>query len=104
MDFPFILPVGDPRQNLIQAFLLDDLTAINSRQGDAIVHDLEPSIRIVANKNFRTSRALCELSRLQDEKHLVVAQRKSLGQFTDLLMAHGSVEILVFGERPMKLG
>jgi len=68
------------------------------RQGRAALHDLKPTVRIVADDHLLAGQALRKGARIEDEQHLVVAQRQGLRQRADFLATHRAVQVLMLGE------
>lgn len=70
-------------------------------QRKTLVHDLQAAVRIIANDDFLTRERRCPFRRIENEYHLVIAQRQGLRERADLLAAHGTVEVLMGGEGTM---
>ena len=65
------------------------------------MHDLQAAVRLVANDDLLTRQRPGKISWIKDEQHLVLAQGQGLRQSTDFLPAHGAIEVLVVGQRPV---
>ena len=70
-------------------------------QSKTLVHDLQAAVRIIANDDFLTRERRCPFRQIENEYHLVIAQRQGLRERADLLAAHGTVEVLMGGEGTM---
>lgn len=65
------------------------------------MHNLEATVRIIANNHFLAGQGPRNVGRIEDEQHLVAAQRHSLRQRANFLAAHGAIKVLVIGPRPV---
>lgn len=65
------------------------------------MHDLEASIRIVANHDLLACQGSGDSTGFENEEDFVIAQRQGLRQRASFFPTHGAIKVLMIGQRPV---
>jgi hypothetical protein len=86
LQFTSGLHLGDDRQHVVQPLVLDDFRRMHRSQlvegcvgqGEARIHNLQTSIRIITDNHFLSRQRFSHIRRVENEQNLVITQRQGL--------------------------